>query len=168
MREGQRWTGATSDFGAVEERIVIDRPIEQVWAFANDQFNRPRWSGGGNLASRQTSPGPMGLGSILQTRTAIPILGYETRIDTAITEWDPPHAVTFSGTGAHSGPFRSLTSRLTMETVPEGTLVVRTAAATLRPAFRLLWVVLGPLVRRVMTQRDNLGRLKELIEATPR
>jgi carbon monoxide dehydrogenase subunit G len=168
MRAGQSWSGSASDFGRVGDRIVIDRPIEQVWEFANDQFNRPRWSGGGNLASRQTSPGPMGLGTILQSRIAIPILGYETRVDAVITEWDPPHAVTVSGTGAHSGPFRSLTSRLTLETVPEGTLVVRTAEGRLRPAFRVLWLVLGPLVRRVMTQRDNLRKLKELVEAAPR
>jgi carbon monoxide dehydrogenase subunit G len=168
MRAVQTWSGSASDFGRVEQRIVIDRPIEQVWAFANDQFNRPRWSGGGNLDSRQTSPGPMGLGSILQSRIAIPILGYETRVDAVITEWDPPHAMTVSGSGPHSGPFRSLTSRLTLETVPEGTLVVRTADATLRGAFRVVWLVLGPLVKRVMLQRDNLGKLKELVEGAPR
>lgn len=117
MRGHMTWTGSALDFGRGEESIVIDRPIDVVWAFANDPFHRPRWSGGGNLGHRQTSPGPMGLGSVMQSRAAIPILGYETRIDSVITELDPPHAMTVSVSGPHSGPFRSAASRLTMEPV---------------------------------------------------
>lgn len=167
MRAQGTWTGSAFDFGKGEESIVIDRPIDQVWAFANDQFNRPRWSGGGNLGSRQTSPGPMGLGSVLQARTAIPILGFETRIDSVITEWDPPHAMTISIGGRYSGPFRSATSRLTMEAVAGGTRVVRATEAKLRPGFRALWPFLGQFVKAILIRRDNLGTLKQLMEAEP-
>ena len=146
---------------------MIDRPIDEVWAFANDQFNRPRWSGDGNLGSRQTSPGPMALGSILQSRTAIPILGFETRMDSVITEWDPPHAMTLSDTGRHSGPFRSAIVRMTMKAVPGGTRVVRIGDVKLRPAYRVLWLFLGPFVKRMMIRRNNLGTLKLLLEAEP-
>lgn len=167
MRAQATWTGSSFDFGHIEESILIDRSIDEVWAFANDQFNRPRRAGGGTVGSRQTTPGPMGVGSVLQSRTAIPILGFETRIDASITEWDPPHAMTLSVMGRHSGPFRSFTGRTTMEAVPGGTRVVRMGDAKLRPAYRVLWLFLGRFVKRMMIRRNNLGTLKQLIEAEP-
>lgn len=71
-----------------EMRVTIRRPIEEVWAFMADLFNMPRLRGV-TLAIRQTSPGPIGLGSTVQSRAAI--LGFETGWSGAITEWDPPH-----------------------------------------------------------------------------
>ena len=95
--------------------VVIDRPIAEVWTFSNDVFNAPRL-GGLSLAFRQTSKGPMELGSTFEGR--VMILGFETRMTGAITEWDPPHASTATFAVR---PLRSASIRETLETVAEGT-----------------------------------------------
>jgi hypothetical protein len=62
-----------------EDTVMIDRTPEEVWAFYTDWFNAPRIRGGDMLGLRQTSPGPMGIGSTLQGRRVL--LGFEMRID---------------------------------------------------------------------------------------
>ncbi len=59
-------------------------------------------------------------------------------------------------------------SRLTMEAVAGGTRVVRATEAKLRPVYRVLWPVLGPFVVRMLIRRNNLGTLKQLLEAEPK
>lgn len=83
-----------------ETTVVVNRPIEEVWAFLMDPFNLPR-VGGSWLGARWTSPGPPGLGSTYQGRVAI--LGFETRISGAIAEWDPPHSAALSRQARESG-----------------------------------------------------------------
>jgi hypothetical protein len=113
------------------------------------------------LGLRPTSPGPTGVGSTLQGRNVI--LGFETRLNHTITEWDPPH--TFADK-MEARPFRSLSQRGTLESVGEGTRIVVSTEFELRPALRLLWPVLAPLVRRKM--RAGVEGLKRLLEAKPR
>lgn len=138
-----------------DESIVINRPVDDVIAYASDWFNAPR--DGSALAFRQTSPGPSGVGTTFEGRMVI--LGFETRFKTRITEWDVPHAVTFYTEG---GPFRSSVLRVTLESRPDGTRWVESRDMELRPALKLL----GPLVvpywrRRTKTAQKNLKRLIE-------
>jgi ligand-binding SRPBCC domain-containing protein len=144
-----------------EHTVVIDRPIDEVWAFLTDWFNTPRMGGYAALGLRQTSPGPMGVGSTLQGRNVI--LGFETRLNHTITEWDPPH--TFADT-MEGWPFRSLSQRGTLEAIGDGTRLVVSTEFELRPALRLLWPFLGPFVRRKM--RAGVLGLQRLLEAKPR
>ncbi|MEK6191486.1 MAG: SRPBCC family protein [Chloroflexota bacterium] len=142
-----------------DESIVINRPVDQVIAFATDWFNGPR--DGSVLAFRQTSPGLPGVGTTLEGRMVI--LGFETRFTTRIIEWDLPHAVTFASAG---GPFRSLVLRVTLESRADGTEMVESREMDLQPALKLL----GPLVvpfwrRRTKTAQKNF---KRLVEAQPR
>ena len=68
---------------------VVDRPIDEVCAVLLDFFNAPRIGRReGLLAIRQTSRGPIGVGSTYSERRVI--LGFETRLMARITEWDPP------------------------------------------------------------------------------
>jgi hypothetical protein len=102
-----------------DNSVVVDRPIDEVWAAVIDFFNAPRIGRReGVLAIRQTSPGPLGVGSTLSERRVI--LGFETK----------------------------LASRITLEAGPEGTTVVSTIEMELRPALKLLWPIVGPFVRR--------------------
>ena len=140
------------------ESIVINRPVDEVVAFATDWFNGPR--DGSALAFRQTSPGPPDLGTTLEGRMVI--LGFETRFKTRITEWNLPRAVTFASSG---GPFRSIVLRVTLEVTVHGTRIVESRDMELRPALK----VLGPLVvpfwrRRTKTAQKNF---KRLVEAQP-
>ncbi len=139
--------------------VVIDRPIAEVWTFSNDVFNAPRL-GGLSLAFRQTSKGPMELGSTFEGR--VMILGFETRMTGAITEWDPPHASTATFVAR---PLRSASIRETLETVDEATRFTRAIEFELRPAFRLLWPLLGRFV--VGRMDTSVARMKRMLESGP-
>jgi len=145
-----------------EYGLVVDRPIDEIWAEVMDLFNAPRLGRReGLLAIRQTSPGPMGLGSTYSERRII--LGFETRLTGRVTEWDPPYALTTTMEGR---PFGSLVDRLTLKTVVNGTEVVNTDDFELRAPLKWLWPIIGPfLIRR---RRAAFRELKATLEARPR
>jgi carbon monoxide dehydrogenase subunit G len=122
--------------------VEIKRPIAEVWDFMSDPFNMPRLRGS-TLGMRQTSPGPVGLGSTYQGR--VMILGFESRISGAITEWDPPRTSVSQISG---GPVRSALIRETFETTPDGTRLSRSMSFELGPAMTLVWLAFGWLLRR--------------------
>jgi hypothetical protein len=140
----------------MESSVVINRPIEEVWAFWNT-FNFPRASRG-FLGLRQTSPGPMALGSTLQGRVVI--LGFERRVELMVTEWDPPHAGTLSIEGAG---IRSGLLGMTLEATAEGTRMVRTSEFEPRPVLKPLFWVLRPYFTRQAKATNQAT--KRLIEA---
>jgi len=141
----------------LDTSIVINRPVDEVWAFRTDFFNLPRLSGL-TLRVRQTSPSPLGLGATLQGRVAI--LGFEVQASATVTEWDPPHALSLSGKGLG---LRSATMRQTYEATADGTRVVNRGEFEPRPALKPLWWLLLPYLKR----RANVGeqRMKRLLEA---
>jgi len=143
----------------LEETIVIKRPPETIWAFWADPFNIPRLRGG-SLAYRQTSPGPLGIGSTAEGRAMF--LGFEIRVSFRITEFDPPRR----GTATFAArPLRSYVVRTTLEPVADGTRVVRSSEVELHPALKPLTPVLGLVLRRV--DRRVLQNLKRTLEAEP-
>jgi len=142
-----------------ESSVVINRPIDEVWRFAVEPFNVPRW-GGGRLQVHVAPPGPAAVGSTIRQRFVF--LGFEAEIRTTITEWKVPHAAAHSVTDARSGVFRSATFRTTLEAVAGGTRVVRMAEAEPRGIWRLFWPFLAPIMKRRMdAQTRNLKRLIE-------
>lgn len=145
----------------VEESVVVDRPIDEVWASLTDLFNSPRLWGRTVLAMRQTSPGPLGVGSTLQGRWVV--LGFETRLSGVIAEWDPPHVLALSGAFP---PFRSVVARYALETVGSGTRMVRSSVFELRGPVKLLGPFFRPIAMRGM--RAASRNLKQFIEGKPR
>jgi hypothetical protein len=142
----------------LDETIVINRPADEVWAYLTDFFNAPRMSGSGIIGLRQTSSGPLGVGSTLQGRRVV--LGFETRNDFQITEWDPPRVLATTAAGR---PFRSLVSRMTLEASPDGTRMVMRTQFELQPVLKLLWPFMAPIIRGRM--HASYVRSKALIEA---
>jgi len=145
----------------IEGSILVNRPIDEVWAYLTDWFNAPRMSGSGIIGLRQTSPGEMGVGSTMQGRRVV--LGFETLNTFQVTEWDPPHA--FAGT-TEGRPFRSGITRLTLESAADGTRFHMVSDFELEPAMKLLWPFMGPVVKRRM--HASFAHSKALIEATQR
>jgi len=129
----------------LEESVVVDRPIDEVWAFQTDFFNSPRLWGRALLGMRQTSPGSLGVGSTLQGRVVL--LGFETRVNAVITEWDPPHLLVMSGTAR---PLRSGISRWALETVGSGTRMVRSSDLELRGPLNFVSPLVQPFWLRGM------------------
>jgi hypothetical protein len=125
--------------------IVVQRPIDEIWAAVIDMFNAPRLSRReGLLSMRETSSGPAGVGSTYTERRVL--LGFETRLTGRVTEWDPPNALC---TTIEGRPFRSMVSRFTLRTVAGGTEVTSRDEFELKPALKLLWPLIGPvLIRR--------------------
>jgi hypothetical protein len=143
----------------LESTVTIRRPVEDVWAFMIDLFNSPRVRGM-TLGARKVSPGPFGLGTVVDNRTVI--LGFETHMRFTVIEWDPPHAVVAS----LSGPFLrsgSVTTQLTATS--EGTRRASSFDLELSPGGILLWPLLGRLLRRDQAGVDR--KQKALLEASP-
>ena len=143
----------------IESEVTIRRPVEDVFAFISDLFNSPRVRGM-TLASRKVSPGPLGLGSVLDNRTVI--LGFETHLRFTVIEWDPPHGVVAS----MSGPLLR-SGRVTTEltATSEGTRRVSRLDLELSPGGILLWPLIGRLLKRDQARADR--KQKALLEASP-
>lgn len=140
------------------ESVVIDRSPDDVWAFISDFFNSPRVRPGA-LALRRTSPGPLGIGSVIQGRQMI--LGFETRFTMTLTEFDPPHrAVVTLASRPVSGAIRTA-----LEPTIDGTRMDRTTDLEFHPALKLL----SPLLGFIYGGQDRAAsrNLKRLIEAVP-
>jgi hypothetical protein len=141
----------------LEESVAIAQPNTVVWAFLTDTFNAPRIRGGGVLGLRLTSPGPPGIGSTLKENRVV--LGFETKFDHKIIEWDPPHVLTTS----IAGPLvRSWIQRLTLEGASDQTRLGYSSEIEPQPLARLLLLFLGPLFRR--QAHSAIQDLKRLIE----
>ena len=141
-----------------ESSVVIDRPIDEVWAFIFEPFNIPHW-GGGRLAFRVKSPGALGLGSSLEQRVVF--FGFESVLRTVVTEWDPPNTMTHST--RHAGRLiRSASAGLTLEATAAGTRVTRVFKLEPRGILKLVLPIVSPFVRRRGdAQTRNLKRLLE-------
>jgi hypothetical protein len=141
----------------LESTVTIRRPVEDVFAFMIDLFNSPRVRGI-TLGARKVSPGPFGLGTVVDNRTMI--LGFETHMRFTVIEWDPPHAVVAS----MSGPLlRSGRVTTELSATSEGTRRVTRLDLELSLGGILLWPLLGRLLIRDQAGADR--KQKTLLEA---
>ena len=137
-------------------RMVVNRPIDEVWAILADLFNAPRLPGG-SMALRMTSPGPLTLGSTAEGRRMI--LGIESRIREEIVGWDPPHLLV----ATIEGRWFSVIERFTLEAGPDGTICTDDVEVVLRQPLKLLGPVIEPILRR---QRNRqFPQTKAMLEA---
>jgi len=137
---------------------LVNRPIEEVFAFITDPFNSPR-RGGGTLSLRVTPPGPLAVGSTVRLR--FEVFGLETQFGFTITEWNPPYAVT--GSIIDEGSARSGFIRTTLESTAAGTRLVTRIEVKLRGIWRLLGPMAGPYMRR--QSRRRMKNLEGLLES---
>src|SRR5512137_1452239 len=86
----------------VEGSEVIDRPIEQVWKFLTSVENAPKWDTG-IVEARQTSDGPVGLGTTVE---AVRESRNKRRtLKIKVTEYDPNKRVAWTIADAGFGGF---------------------------------------------------------------
>ncbi len=139
-----------------ETSVVINRPVEKVFAFVNDSENAPQWRSS-VLESRQTSEGPIGVGTTLAE--VIRFLGRRIESTFEVTEYEPNSKISAKTT---SGPIPFEVSR-TFESVEGGTRLTVTIEGETGGFFKLA----EPLVAR-MTKRQietDHANLKDLLEA---
>ncbi len=142
----------------VEESVVIDRPRDQVFAFATDPTNVPLYNS--NLIEfERLTPGPLKKGS--QDRGAIKVAGKRMDWTAEAVEFEEGRRVAFRSIEAPV-PFEL---EMTYEDVGDGTKVTWHQESDSFGGF--FGKLADPLVTRMYAKdlRSNLENLKELLEA---
>jgi uncharacterized protein YndB with AHSA1/START domain len=140
----------------IEASVVIDRPIEEVFAFVTDFEKLPQWMSE-LVEAKQTSEGPAGVGTTLSA-VANP-LGRRIENTLEVIEYEPNRKFAIKST---SGPVAS-EDRYTFESVAGGAKVTRVAEAEMGGFFKLA----EPLAVRMMRRQfeTNFANLKDVLEA---
>ena len=139
-----------------ETSFVINRPIDEVFAFTTNQENQPKWQSR-VLEMIKTSDGPIGVGTTW--RGVGKFLGRRIEVTTVVTEYELDR--TYAGRST-SGPF-PIEARQTYESVDGGTRGTFTIEAQPGGFFKIAEPVLLNLYKR--QAEAELGSLKEFMEA---
>ena len=139
----------------VEESIIINRPVEEVFAFVADQPNATQWQSG-VLEVRRITDGPIGVGT--KHKAVRKFMGRRLEAINEYVVYELNKEVTFTGS-AGGADFRH--SYLT-EATPEGTKL--TSRMEMRPKglFGLAEHLIVSSLRREFTA--SMGELKDLLE----
>jgi uncharacterized protein YndB with AHSA1/START domain len=141
----------------VEHSVVINRPVEEVFAYVADPEKATEYNGE-LVESKKTSEGPVGVGT---TSTAVvKLLGRRIEATNEITGYEPNRKLVNKVT---SGPVSGAEGGYTFESVDGGTRLTFVVEADTSGIFKLA----DPLVSRMFKrqQETNLANLKDLLEA---
>ena len=139
-----------------EINLVINRPIEEVFAFVSNSENLPRWRST-SLEVKKTSEGPIGVGSTF--RGHFTFLGREFDGNLVVTEHEPNRIY---ASKMAEGPF-PLETRYTLEPVENGTHVAFVVDGAPGGFFKLAEPLVVSMAKRAYT--TDLQNLKEMLEA---
>ena len=139
--------------------VQIDRPPAAVFAFVSDPAHFPQWAGTLVKESRQTSPGPVGVGTTFTQVNRL--LGRRFTSEMRVVTYEPARRFDYETT---AGPIR-FAGHYTFAPVAGGTRF--TSVDESQPAgwLRYLQPLLQPFAQRQITA--NLHKLKAVIEAGP-
>jgi carbon monoxide dehydrogenase subunit G len=141
----------------ISQNVTVNRPVEEVWEFISNFENTTRWSRG-VLEARQTSGGPLGVGSTL--RTVVKAFGRRRTADYLVTEYEPNRAFAFEVT---SGPMTSR-ARFLVEPAGAGTRLTASGEAEATGPYQLLAPILVRTLKR--HSQDDLANVKRILEAS--
>jgi uncharacterized membrane protein len=141
----------------IESMIVIDGPIDRVWAVVADIEGQPRWMTD-MKAVRLGSTEPVGVGT--RGEADVRILGLSIVDPVTVTEFEPPHRFAIR----HEGTFKGH-GLITLEEGADGTTtIVRWEEVLIPPILpHLAALAMMPTLAGVF--QADLERLKELVEA---
>jgi uncharacterized protein YndB with AHSA1/START domain len=143
----------------VENSVVIDKPVEQVWSFLTDLENTPKWDIG-VLETRQTSAGPAGLGTTFENSG--PFLGQENSVrEYKVTEFEPNKKVTVTLMTPAKQIHRAEVSYI-FEPAKTGTRLTFRGGVELAGLFKLMQPILVQRAKR--DGQGDLANLKRLLE----
>jgi len=147
---------AGADPDPIESMIVIDAPIERVWAEVAAIEGQPRWMH--DMKSVEVlTPGWVSVGT--EAVAEVRIFGISVKDLVRITEFEPPHRFAIS----HLGSFKG-SGLITLEAGADGTTtIVRWEERLIPPLLPHLGaLVLTPTLGSIF--QADLVRLKELVE----
>jgi uncharacterized protein YndB with AHSA1/START domain len=139
----------------VKAEVIINRPLEEVFAFIKDMNNHSEWQTG-VLESRITSEGGVEAGSTYRYVTQM--LGRQVQTEGEVITCDPNKGFFYRSTKA---PFQ-ITGGYTFESTNGGTKVAQQIIADVEGFFRLAKPIVVRTTKRNL--ENNLQTLKELLE----
>ncbi|MEE8375286.1 MAG: SRPBCC family protein [Acidimicrobiia bacterium] len=140
----------------LEASAVIDRPVEEVFAFSTDIGNLALWAGPVTEAT-QTSEGSLGVGTTSTRVTQL--LGRRFESDYEVTEYQPNSRYVAKTT---SGPV-PIVETLSFEGSDGGTKVTIAGELETTGFFKLAEPILARLTKRQV--ENDVATLKDLLEA---
>jgi uncharacterized membrane protein len=140
----------------IENEVIINRPIEEVFSFVSNIENYIQWQSG-VIEAKLTSEGPLGLGSTY--KYSAKLLGRKIENNGKYTEYIPNKKITFKGT---SGPFPGQ-GTYSFENVNGGTKLSTLIEADIGGFFK---IAEGLVVKQFKKQFDaDFENLKTLLES---
>jgi uncharacterized membrane protein len=140
----------------VEISTVINRPVEEVFAFAGNPENDPKWVSAISEVMI-TSQRPIGVGTTY--RTVRQALGRRIESEIEVTEYEPNRRIASEGI---SGPF-PMESGVTFERVEGGTRVTFTTVAEPGGFYKLAESLFVRMLKRQF--EADFANVKDLMEA---
>jgi uncharacterized membrane protein len=141
---------------AFEHSIFINRPVQEVFDFATNPDNTPKWQSSVESAE-WTSNGPVGVGATWRAESKF--LGRKIEATTQVTSWDPPNVNAFKTIGGPV-PFEN---RMTFEAMNGGTQMSISGSAELGGFFKLAEGLVGKQVEKQIG--SDFAALKLLLES---
>ena len=140
-----------------EHSVVINRPVEEVFAFVTDPNNDPLWQST-SLETEQISEGPVDVGATF--RNISKFLGRRIESTYEVTENEPPHRQCVRIT---SGPIPGSGCYLFESADGGSTHFTQTFEAEVGGFFKLAEPLVGRAIRRQM--EADMATLKDLLES---
>ena len=140
----------------LELSTVINRPVEEIFAFMSNPENDPKWVSASSEV-KITSQGPIGVGTTY--RPVVTFLGWRMEGESEITEYEPNRRYVQKSV---SGPF-PVEWTVTFERVEGGTRVTLTGVVEPGGFFKLAEPLLVSIIKRRF--EADLANLKDLMEA---
>jgi carbon monoxide dehydrogenase subunit G len=141
---------------SIKKTIIINRSLQEVFDFASNPANAPKWQSG-IKSKRWISEEPPGIGS--KQQVVARWLGRDIETINEYTIWDPPNAYRFQ---TSNGPMR-LEEGLRFEPGAEGTRVNFALQIEARGIFKLAEGLIKNQAEK--TSPTYLQALKRLLEA---
>ncbi len=139
----------------IESSVVINRPVEEVFAVLSNVENNPKWSSG-FLEAKKTSEGPIGVGTTW--RAVQKGLGQRIEAEVEVTEYEPNRKCTQKG----KSPF-PVELHMAFESVEGGTRVNVRLEGEPGGFFKLAEPLVKSMAKRNI--EGDLANLKDLMEA---
>jgi len=140
----------------IEESIIINRPVAEVFAFVANFENHPRWESNFQKVKLINST-PNGVGTKYQCELKLP--GQTATSVFEITEYEVNKKIAFEGEAA--GPAKPDGSFL-FASAGDGTRVTLLPRPKFRGFFKLLEPLMAGYVRK--QNQDHLKKLKSILE----
>ena len=139
-----------------EHSIIINRPVEEVWKYLSNVENMPKWDRG-VLEARQTSDGPIGVGSEVQIVRQM--LGRQRIANFRVSEYVPNKILAIQGSLGHM----TAQTGFTFEPVEGGTRLTQRSEIEISGWWKLIVTLLIPMFKR--DGRQDHANLKRILEA---